>query len=135
MNSRRNFLKGSLAATAGLIATAALPASAFEMQKTAGFTYSSNTPGKWKGKEAGHAPKISISGNKVTISTDHVMSEGHYIVKHTLLDVNGVVLGEQTYYPSHKKAEATFTITGKHSRLYATSFCNLHDLWVTEHRA
>ncbi len=135
MNSRRNFLKGSLAATVGLIATAALPASACGMQQTAGFTYSTNAPGKWKGKEAGHAPKISITGNKVTVSTDHGMSEGHYIVRHTLLDAHGEVLGEQTYYPSQKKAETTFTITGKHSRLYATSFCNLHDLWITEHRA
>ena len=77
-------------------------------------------------------PVVTVDGKKVAIETKHGMSEQHYIVRHTIVSVNGEILGEKTFYPSNEKALSVFDIEGKHSVLYATSFCNKHDLWVAE---
>ncbi len=60
------------------------------------------------------------------------MSEVHYIVRHTLVAENGDVLGEKTFYPTDEQAVSSFEIPDGYSKLYATSFCNKHDLWITE---
>lgn len=45
------------------------------------------------------------------------------------------VFGEKTFYPSDKEANSTYELPPGHkSKLYATSFCNLHDFWATEFR-
>ena len=60
------------------------------------------------------------------------MSDVHYIVKHSIVTESGEVLGENVFFPSDKKAISSYEIKGKHTKLYALSFCNLHDLWVSE---
>ena len=132
MNKRRDFLKTSLAASAGLVAATVLPASAADNSKANIFAYTQEHQGRWEGKAGSHAPVITIEGNKITVETKHGMSETHYIVKHSLLDANGNVLGEQIFFPQDKKAISTYVVEGKHSELYALSFCNIHDLWVTK---
>ncbi|HDN27620.1 MAG TPA: hypothetical protein ENG03_11095 [Thioploca sp.] len=98
-----------------------------------GIVYTAENPGKWSKKVNGHAPKVKVEGNKVTITTDHVMAEEHYIVRHTLVSEDGMVLGEKTFSPADDDAVSTFDLPEGHaSKLYATSFCNQHDLWVTE---
>ena len=93
-------------------------------------------PGKWAKKVATHAPKVHVEDRNVTITTNHPMSEQHYIVRHTLVSADGKVLGEKTFYPSDKIAVSTFELPDDHgSRLYATSFCNIHDFWLTEFTA
>jgi superoxide reductase len=132
MQKRRDFLKTSLVASAGLVAATVLPSSAAENSKANIFAYTQDHQGRWEGKASSHAPVVTIEGNKVTMETKHGMSEAHYIVKHSLLDANGNVLGEQIFFPQDKKAISTYVIEGKYTELYALSFCNIHDLWVTK---
>lgn len=132
MQKRRDFLKASLVTSAGLVAATVLPASAAENSKANIFAYTKENQGRWEGKAGSHAPVVTIEGNKVTVETKHGMSEAHYIVKHSLLDANGNVLGEQIFFPQDKKAISTYVIEGKYTELYALSFCNIHDLWVTK---
>jgi superoxide reductase len=132
MQNRRNFLKTSLATSAGLVAATVLPASATESTDINIFAYTKEHQGRWEGKAGSHAPVVTIEGNKVTVETKHGMSEAHYIVKHSLLDSNGNVLGEQIFFPRDAKAISTYVIDGNYKELYALSFCNIHDLWVTK---
>jgi superoxide reductase len=79
---------------------------------------------------------VSASGGSFpagVISTKHGMSAKHFIVRHTLVGADGLVLGEKTFYPLDEKAVSTFELPAMHtSTLYATSFCNKHDFWLTE---
>ncbi len=136
MNTRRDFIKTSLIIAAGMAAGA--PARAFasspeSSQGIPGIIYTAENPGKWAKKVGGHAPIVTVEGKKVTITVKHSMSFKHYIVRHTLVSADGKVLGEKTFFPQDKKPESTFELPEKHSaRLYATSFCNKHDFWLTE---
>ena len=132
MTNRRNFLKASLAVSAGVVATHITPAFAGTTDFPKGIIYTKDNPGRWENKAGSHSPEVMVAGNQVTIETKHGMSETHYIVKHTVVSKKGKVLGEKVFYPTDKKAVSVFTIEGKHSVLYATSFCNKHDLWVSE---
>jgi len=133
MQNRRDFMKSSLVVSTGLLAATAIPAIAKENKVKNIFAYSASEPGRWEGKAGSHAPVVSVDGNKVTIETKHGMAEMHYIVKHTLVTASGEVLGEQAFFPkTDKKAISSYEIKGEHKELFALSFCNLHDLWVTE---
>ncbi len=134
MKNRRNFLKSALLAGAGM--TLFNKGSAFAMGQDPSFPkgiiYTSENPGKWAKKVAGHSPVVTVDKNSITITTRHSMSQKHYIVRHTLVAIDGTVLGEKTFYPSDKKAISIFKVAEGHSMLYATSFCNKHDFWVTK---
>ncbi len=96
-----------------------------------GIVYTKQDPGKWKNKIRSHIPKIRIENRRVTIITHHPMSKSHYIVRHTLVLQDGRVVGERTFQPSESEARSDFYLPeGYKGRIYATSFCNLHDLWV-----
>ena len=134
MKNRRNFLKSALVAGAGM--TLFNRNSAFATSQDSslpkGIIYTSENPGKWAKKIAGHSPVVAVDKNSVTITTNHSMSQKHFIVRHTLVAIDGTVLGEKTFYPSDKKAISIFKGVEGHSMLYATSFCNIHDFWVTK---
>ena len=133
MKSRRTFLKGSLLAAAGLVVTGTGRAVASGSGLPSGIVYTAKDPGKWAAKVGSHAPVVTVNGKKVTIETKHGMSEKHYIVRHTLVAADGKVLGSKTFYPTDKKALSSFELpAGGGSKFYATSFCNLHDFWLTE---
>ncbi len=133
MKNRRAFLKGSLLAAAGLAASRVGRAAASVAGLPSGIVYTAKDPGKWSAKAGSHAPVVTVDGKKVTIETKHGMSEKHYIVRHTLVSADGKVLGSKTFYPSDAKALSTFDLpAGGGSKFYATSFCNLHDFWLTE---
>lgn len=132
MKNRRDFMKSSLVASAGVLAATAIPAIAKENSVKNIFAYSASEPGRWEGKAGSHAPVVTVDGNKVTIETKHGMEEMHYIVKHSLVTSSGEVLGEQVFFPKDKKAVSTYEIKEKGMQLFALSFCNLHDLWVSE---
>jgi superoxide reductase len=133
MTTRREFLEGSLLAASAMVFGASTTASA-SSQSFNGIVYTKSNPGKWSEKVGSHAPQISMAGSKATITTPHPMSEEHYIVRHTLVLEDGAVVGAKTFYPPQDtKAVSTFELpAGYKSKFYATSFCNLHDLWVTE---
>ena len=136
MNSRRNFLMKSAIGVSSMFAVSPLLAAndkIMNLNSFPGIIYTEKDQGKWKGKEAIHVPKTTVKGNQVTMITDHPMTEPHYIVRHTLVDDKGVVLGSKTFMPTDPKAISTHTLPeGFHGTLYATSFCNLHDFWLKE---
>jgi superoxide reductase len=132
MKNRRDFLKTSLAISAGVVATNITPAFASTTAFPNGIIYTKDNPGKWAKKVGAHLPIVTVDGKQVTIETKHGMSEKHYIVRHTIVSGNGEVLGEKTFYPTDENALSVLKLEEKHSVLYATSFCNKHDLWVAE---
>lgn len=132
MTGRREFLKRSL-----VVGGAAVVASAVKLHGAskfpAGLVYTKDAPGRWAGKEATHAPKVALEGRKVKVTTPHTMSEKHFIVKHTLLTPEGKFIGEKTFAGTDPVAESSYDLPeGFKGILWATSFCNLHDLWLTE---
>jgi superoxide reductase len=133
MNDRRDFLKKSGLVAAGMVL--ARPASALALPEKfpVGIVYTKENPGKWAKKAGSHAPEVEIEGKTVTITTKHPMSRKHYIVRHTLVSADGKVIGSKTFQPSDKEAVSTYELaSASGSKLYATSFCNLHDFWLTE---
>jgi len=143
MSNRRTFLKSSLAVAAGFAVGHISPVSAGPAcSYPKGIVYTKQNPGKWSQKVAGHMPNVKVEGKKVTVTTTHGMSNEHYIVRHTVVSGNGEVLGEKTFYPSDMQAKSVFELPDTSSKyawdtttLYATSFCNKHDLWVAEFEA
>ena len=132
MNNRRDFLKGSL-----ILGVAVAAGQAGNVQAGSAFppalVYTKDNPGRWAGKEGAHIPKVTVAGGKVTILTPHPMTPPHFIVKHTLLTPEGKIIGEKTFTAADPKAESTYALpAGFKGALWATSFCNLHDLWLTE---
>ena len=133
MKNRREFLKGSLLMAGALVVGGSASAFASPEAYPSGIVYTKDNPGKWANKVGSHAPEVKIDGEKVTLTTRHPMSEKHYIVRHTLVSSDGKVLGSKTFYPSDKEAVSTYKLpSNSGSKLYATSFCNRHDFWVTE---
>ncbi len=131
MDGRRAFLKGTLVIAAGAAVGAPVKTLACGIAY-GGIVYTRDNPGKWDKKIGSHAPKITVEGKKVTITTSHPMSEMHYIVRHTLVTLDGKVLGEKTFYPNEEKAVSIHDLPeGAGAGFYATSFCNKHDMWVT----
>jgi len=133
MKNRRSFLKRGFL----IVSATVLGKSLFAREKAEpvfpGIIYSEKHPGKWEGKSGSHAPKVKLNGSSVNLVTQHGMSETHYIVRHTLVTPEGDVLGEKTFYPSDEIASSSFQLPDGYSgSLYATSFCNKHDFWITE---
>lgn len=142
MSNRRDFLK----ATVAVSATSALSACSLTQQPgkksdlsennpephfPLGIIYTKENPGKWAKKVGGHLPEVKVDGNKVTIITNHGMSRRHFIVKHSIVTIDGQVLAEQTFSPLDEEPISVFELSVKDTELYATSFCNKHDLWLT----
>jgi len=137
MNNRRNFLKSSVLLASGIAVSAPLLAKvnvkADKTPQFSGVIFTEKDQGKWEGKADSHVPKVSIKGSQVTLLTEHPMSYKHYIVKHTLVDHKGNMLGSKTFYPTDEKAISNHELPeGFHGKLYATSFCNKHDFWLKE---
>ena len=129
MLSRRDLVKSSVALAGALVAGNAPRAQASTLPP--GLVYTQEAPGRWAGKEGAHAPKVTVNAGKLTIVTPHPMSAPHFIVKHTLLTPDGKFLGEKVFTAADKP-ESTYELpAGFAGVVWATSFCNLHDLWLT----
>jgi superoxide reductase len=88
--------------------------------------------GKWESKKRLHLPIIELDGRKVKIRTEHGQSEYHHIVRHTLLLDDGTVVGATTF-TANDAPISEYEIPADYSgKLFATSFCNKHDLWVSD---
>jgi len=79
-----------------------------------------------------HIPNVSVNGNDVEISANHVMTEEHYIQFMWLKDTktNEVVLAKELTPLEDKavlKAKVPNGVT-----LTPYLFCNLHGLWIGE---
>jgi len=132
MSNRRDFLKASLGVAAGVSAANIGIVSADSSMLPPGLIYTKENPGKWDKKVKSHLPMVKVEGNTVTVETKHGMSEEHFIVRHTLVAKDGEVLGEKTFSPSDDDAISVFELPAGKTALYATSFCNKHDMWVAE---
>jgi len=133
MNNRRKFIKTSLVVAGGLAVSKSVFAAKKSKAITSGLIYRADDAGMWSEKVGSHAPKVEVEGNTVGIKTEHGMSERHYIVRHTLVAGNGVVIGSETFYPEDEEAISFYELPADaKGKFYATSFCNKHDFWVTE---
>ncbi len=99
MNKRRDFLKASVALVAGMAVSGASKAIAGSGAYPPNIIYTADNPGQWAKKVGGHAPVVTKDGFKITITTNHSMSEIHYIVRHTLVAQDGTVIGAQVFSP------------------------------------
>ncbi len=133
MTDRRTFLKGGLAAASALAISSVNIASASSAKPYTNVVYTASNPGKWGKKVGSHLPSVTVEGNKVTLFTKHGMSEKHFIVRHTLVLADGTVVGAKVFSGNDKEARSSFELpAGYKGKMYATSFCNLHDFWVNE---
>lgn len=137
MKNRREFLKRSALITSALVVTAPMLAKSNPVEgqniNAPGIIFTEESQAGWDGKAGSHVPKVTVKDNKVTLLTEHGMSETHFIVRHTLVDEKGTMLGSKTFSGSDEKAESTFELpAGFKGKLYATSFCNKHDFWLKE---
>ena len=132
MNDRREFLKtAALAATTLTLASTGAAFAATPANLT-NIIYTADNPGKWKEKVGSHAPQVTITGTTVAIATKHPMSEDHFIVRHALVLQDGTVVGATTFTPKDKPESSYELPAGYKGKFYATSFCNLHDFWLSE---
>ena len=133
MTDRRSFLKTSAVAVSvlALSQSGSAFASGGAAPFYAGVVYTKDNAGKWAKKVGSHAPVVTVDGDKVTVETQHGMAEEHYIVRHTLVLADGTVVGAKTFTPTDKPV-STYTLpAGYKGGVSATSFCNLHDFWLT----
>ena len=133
MIARRTFLKTFVAMASILAIGKGRSALASAGSQYAGIVYTKDHAGKWKNKVGSHAPLVTIQGNAVTVKTKHGMSEPHYIVRHTLVLADGTVVGGKTFTPTDKPVSTYSLPDGYKGTIVATSFCNKHDFWLTEH--
>jgi superoxide reductase len=137
---RRDLLKTAAAAAAAAVAGSAASAFAAEEAATApspagSVYYTKEQPGHWKGKEGTHAPEVKVEGGKVSVVTMHPMTAEHFIVRHTLILADGTALGAKNFAATDKPESSYDLPAGYKGKICATSFCNLHDLWVSEAEA
>ena len=131
MNDRRDFLKAA-AAVSLVTLTSGQMAFASEGSAYTNIIYTKDNPGKWAGKEGSHAPQVTVTGSTVAIMTKHPMSSDHFIVRHTLVLEDGTFVNAMTFTPADKPESAFDLPPGYKGKIYVTSFCNLHDFWLTE---
>lgn len=126
-----------LSAPAGVTVLAPLLAVGVQAAETTAMppinlVFTKDNTGIWEAKKNSHLPLIELSGNKVTVITPHEVSPTHFIVRHTLLLANGTVVGSITFKVTDIPKSEYMLPAGYKGRIYATSFCNQHDLWVSE---
>jgi|GEM_PF-1189430 len=101
--------------------------------------YSADKPGKWKGKEDGHAPYVKVirgqSKNNIIVYVNlKDFSENHYIERIGIMDENKKDLAGISYSPKARSSriKATFSLspvpTAPNVKVYVK--CSQHDLWT-----
>ena len=130
MTDRRVFLKATTLA-ASAMALGSMTSVFASPAPYAGVVYTKDQPGQWVKKVGSHAPEVHLTGGKVTLKTLHGMSPEHFIVRHTLVLSDGTVIGAKTFTPSDMPESSYPLPAGYKGEVYATSFCNKHDFWVT----
>ena len=132
MIGRRDFLKGAVVTVSVLGLGSATQSLASSAGPYTNIIYTSDNPGKWGAKVKTHAPEVTVAEGKVAVKTVHPMSAEHFIVRHTLVLADGTVVGAATFKHTDKPESAYELPTGYKGKVFATSFCNLHDFWLTE---
>ncbi|MEH6527448.1 MAG: desulfoferrodoxin family protein [Sneathiella sp.] len=98
------------------------------------FFFSSENPGRWKGKEKGHSPLIKVekdgSNALIRAAVRHPMDHDHFIIKHILMDQNFDFMAEQVFDVNFDMPRSRFEVSGYSGQFYVVSLCNLHDNWI-----
>ncbi len=132
MADRRDFMKCGLVAGSALLIGGVSSAGASAAPYT-NIIYTADNPGRYGKKVGSHLPSITVEGSTVTVFTKHGMSEKHFIVRHTLVLADGTVIGAKVFSGNAPEAKSSFELpAGYKGKIFATSFCNLHDLWLNE---
>jgi superoxide reductase len=131
MDRRTFILNSTLAAAATTLSKTALADSELDLPPE-NLIFTDKNGGKWQSKIGLHVPIVEVVNNKVKIRTEHGQSERHYIVRHTLLLDDGTVVGATTFSFNDAPISDYTLPAGYKGRIFATSFCNKHDLWLTE---
>jgi superoxide reductase len=129
---RRNFLFFSAVSAALTTLSGAAKAIDISSLPTRNIIFTQDNGGVWDAKKASHVPKVEVVGGKVVVSTDHGQKSSHYIVRHTLLLADGSVVGAKTFSYQDDPVSEYKLPDGYKGKIYATSFCNKHDLWLSE---
>jgi superoxide reductase len=129
---RRTFLQGSSATAALAALSSSVQAVEFRSLPHENLIFTEENGGKWKSKTRLHLPIIEVESNRIVIRTEHGQSERHYIVRHTLLLEDGTVAGAKTFTFNDAPMSEYQLPAGYKGKIFATSFCNKHDLWVAE---
>uniref|UniRef100_UPI00405635AB desulfoferrodoxin family protein n=1 Tax=Candidatus Electronema sp. TaxID=2698783 RepID=UPI00405635AB len=137
---RRDLLKtaaasATIAAVGSAVSVFAADEAAVPALSAGSVYYTKEQPGHWKGKEGTHAPEVKVEGGKVSVVTQHPMTAEHFIVRHTVILADGTVLGAKNFTPTDKPESSYDLPKDYKGKICATSFCNLHDLWVSEAEA
>jgi superoxide reductase len=136
---RRDFIRLSIASAGATLLTSTLSQAEASpsIPPAADIYFTKDAPGRWAGKEKTHTPIIEISKSADTVdikvTTPHEMKGyEHYIVKHVLLDKDFKFLQEHLLDPSKDPVPiSNFTLKNYSGNVYALSFCNKHDLWLS----
>jgi superoxide reductase len=92
--------------------------------------FTNENAGVWEKKVNSHIPEIVAKEGMVKIITNHGQSPSHYIVRHTLLLPDGTVIGSKTFNHDDLPESEHDLPPGYKGEIFATSFCNKHDLWL-----
>ncbi|MCM8535540.1 MAG: twin-arginine translocation signal domain-containing protein [Lentisphaeraceae bacterium] len=146
MDSRRDFLKmASKAVPAGVagafLATGCKSASC-DVEEVANITgslpgnivFTKSNEGIWEGKSGSHVASLVLEGGKGSLVTKHGMSPAHYIVRHSIVTPEGEMVFANTFKYDDKKAVSELDLSAlkKGQKYFALSYCNKHDLWLSE---
>ena len=125
---RRDIAKSALLGVVALSVPAA--AHAAESASFQNVVFTKENPGHWAGKEGGHVPAATVSGDTLTVRTPHPMSDAHFIVSHTVVLDGGKYLDRATFTSKDQPVSTHTLPAGYKGGITVTSACNLHDLWA-----
>lgn len=128
---RRIFVAGAIA---GAVGAAGLPraAEADTPDPWTNVLFSADATGHWGGMERLHVPEVDVADGTLTVHTPHPMSQGHYIVSHTVVLDGGRFLDRRTFAWTDQPLSTHTLPPGYKGRVIVTSTCNQHDWWVKE---
>ena len=127
---RRHFLFASAAATTVATLGGRVQAAEGASLPSKNIVFTQDNAGIWEAKKGSHVPMIEAAEGKIKVTTNHGHSEEHYIVRHTLVLDDGTVVGATTFSPQDKPVSEYELPAGYRGKIYATSICNKHDLWL-----
>ena len=125
---RRDIAKSALLGVVAVSVPAA--AHAAESASFQNVVFTKENPGHWAGKEGGHVPAATVSGDTLTVRTPHPMSDAHFIVSHTVVLDGGKYLDRATFTAKDQPVSTHTLPAGYKGGVTVTSACNLHDLWA-----
>ena len=125
---RRDIAKSALLGVVAVSVPAAVHAA--ESASFQNVVFTKENPGHWAGKEGGHVPAATVSGDTLTVRTPHPMSDAHFIVSHTVVLDGGKYLDRATFTAKDQPVSTHTLPAGYKGGVTVTSACNLHDLWA-----